>query len=93
MHFIRYSVKNGWANVSIIMNLNASPELPWTSIATGLPKPDKEVNTSSFGETSVNNASIGFRLKENGILEMLVGSEITESDWWNINFSYPVKEQ
>ena len=92
MQTIYYSVKNGWANVSIIMNLNASPELTWTSIATGLPKPDKEINSSSFGETAVNNASVGFRLGIDGILEMLVGSEITKSDWWNINFSYPVAE-
>ena len=87
---INYSIKNGWANVSIIMQLSASPKLDWTKIATGLPKPDKEVNTSSFGETAVNNAGIGYRLNTNGILEMLIGSEITQSDWWNVNFSYPV---
>lgn len=86
------SVKNGWANVSIITHLTASHKLSWFNIAKGLPKPDKEVNMASFGETAVNNASIGFRLGTDGVLEMLVGAEITLSDWWNINFSYPVKE-
>ena len=89
---IYYSIKNGWANVSVILNLKASPKFTWTTIATGLPKPDKEINTSSFGETAVNNASVGFRLKPTGALEMLVGSEITQTDWWNVNVSYPVKE-
>ena len=89
---IYYSLKNGWASVSIIIELSTSPKLTWTIIAEGLPKPDKEINTSSFGETAVNNASVGFRLKGNGVLEMLVGAEITQSDWWNISFSYPVAE-
>ena len=89
---IYYSIKNGWASVSIIIELSTSPKLTWTIIAEGLPKPDKEINTSSFGETAVNNASVGFRLKGNGVLEMLVGAEITQSDWWNISFSYPVAE-
>ena len=89
---IQYSIKNGWANVSIAIQLKASPKLDWTTIATGLPKSDKQVNTLSFGETSVNNASIGFRLVTNGILEMKIGSEITQSDWWYINITYPVAE-
>ena len=89
---IYYSIKNGWASVSIIIELSTSPKLTWTIIAEGLPKPDKEINTSSFGETAVNNASVGFRLKGNGVLEMLVGAEITQSDWWNISFAYPVAE-
>lgn len=89
---IRYSVKNGWANVGIVTNLKASPELFWFNIANGLPKPDKEINSSSHGETGINNASVGFKLDTNGGLAMLVGSEITQPDWWNINFSYPVAE-
>ena len=87
---IYYSIKNGWANVSIILNLSASPKLTWTEIVEGLPKPDKEINTSSFGETAVNNASVGFRIGQDGILEILVGSAITKPDWWNVNFTYPV---
>ena len=89
---IRYSIKNGWANLSIAMQLKASPKLSWTTIATGLPKPDKIVTISSFGETFVNNASIGFTVNKDGVLQMLIGSEITQSDWWNINVSYPVAE-
>ena len=89
---IRYSIKNGWANLSIAMQLKASPKLSWTTIATGLPKPDKIVTISSFGETFVNNASIGFTVNKDGVLQMLIGSEITQPDWWNINVSYPVAE-
>ena len=89
---IFYSIKNDWASVSIIIQLSTSPKLTWTKIAEGLPKPDKEINTSSFGETAVNKASVGFRLNTNGILEMLVGSEITQEDWWNISFAYPIAE-
>ena len=88
----KYIIKNGWANVTIIMNLKASPKLGWTTIATGLPKPYEPVVTSSLGETSVNNASVGFRIKLDGTLDMLVGSEITKSDWWNLSFTYPVAE-
>ena len=89
----RYSVKNGWANVTIIMNLIASPKLDWTSITTELPKPDKEVHVAYCGETGINNTNVAFRLKVNGALDMLVSSEITKSDWWNLSFSYPVAEQ
>ena len=74
------------------MNLKASPKLGWTTIATGLPKPYEPVVTSSLGETSVNNASVGFRIKLDGTLDMLIVSEITKSDWWNVTLSYPVAE-
>ena len=89
---ISYSVKNGWANVSIVMQLKASPKLGWTSITTELPKPDKEIHSVSYGETGINNNRVAFRLKTTGALEMLVSSEITQTDWWNVNFSYPVAE-
>ena len=89
---ICYSIKNGWANVSIIMELVASTNLDWFAIASGLPKPDKEVNASSFGEKAINNTSIGFRIKPTGTLELKTSSEITEEDWYNMNFSYPVAE-
>ena len=91
---IRYSIKNGWANVTIILNLIASPKFSWTSVATGLPKSDDTIySVVSYGENGINNASVGFRLVSNGELQMLVGSEITKNDWWNLSFSYPVKEQ
>ena len=89
---ISYSVKNGWANVSIVMQLKASPKLGWTSIATGLPKTDKEIHSVSYGETGINNNRVAFRLKVTGALEILISSEITQTDWWNVNFSYPVVE-
>ena len=87
---IIYSIKNGWANVSIVAQF-ASPKLSWTAIATGLPKPDKTVNTSTLGETFVN-ANVAYRIKTDGTLEMLISSEITKLNWWNINVSYPVAE-
>ena len=87
---IIYSIKNGWANVSTVMQF-ASPKLSWTVIATGLPKPDKTVNTSTLGETFVN-AGVAYRIKTDGTLEMLIASEITQLNWWNINVSYPVAE-
>ena len=83
-----YSIKNGWANVSIVAQF-ASPKLSWTAIATGLPKPDKTVNTSTVGETFVN-ANVAYRIKTDGTLEMRIDSEITQLNWWNINVSYPV---
>ena len=87
---IIYSIKNGWANVSIVAQF-ASPKLSWTAIATGLPKPDKTVNTSTVGETFVN-ANVAYRIKTDGTLEMRIDSEITKLNWWNINVSYPVAE-
>ena len=90
---IRYSIKNGWANITIVLNLVASPKFGWTSIATGLPKSDDTIySVVSYGENGINNASVGFRLVSNGELQMLVGSEITKNDWWNLSFSYPVAE-
>ena len=85
-----YSIKNGWANVSTVMQFS-SPKLSWTVIATGLPKPDKTVNTSTVGETFVN-ANVAYRIKTDGTLEMRIDSEITQLNWWNINVSYPVAE-
>ena len=67
----------------------SSPKLSWTVIATGLPKPDKTVNTSTLGETFVN-ANVAYRIKTDGTLEMRIDSEITKLNWWNINVSYPV---
>ena len=87
---IIYSIKNGWANVSTVMQFS-SPKLSWTVIATGLPKPDKTVNTSTLGETFVN-ANVAYRIKTDGTLEMRIDSEITQLNWWNINVSYPVAE-
>ena len=87
---IIYSIKNGWANVSIVAQF-ASPKLSWVVIATGLPKPDKTVNTSTVGETFVN-ANVAYRIKTDGTLEMLIATEITQLNWWNINVSYPVAE-
>lgn len=90
---IHYIIKNGWANVTIIMQLIASPKFIWTKIATGLPKSyDTIYPVVSYGENGINNASVGFRLVSKGELEMLVGSEITKNDWWNVTFSYPVAE-
>ena len=86
-----YSIKNGWANVSIVAQF-ASPKLSWVVITTGLPKPDKTVNTSTIGETFVN-ANVAYRIKPDGTLEMQIDSEITQLNWWNINVSYPVAEQ
>ena len=60
---------------------------------TGLPKPDKEIHSVSYGEIGINNASVAYRLKRTGILEIRICSEITQSDWWNVNISYPVAEQ
>ena len=88
---IIYSIKNGWANVSTVMQF-ASPKLSWAVIATGLPKPDKTVNTSTVGETFVN-ANVAYRIKTDGTLEMLIATEITQLNWWNINVSYPVAEE
>ena len=88
---IIYSIKNGWANVSTVMQFS-SPKLSWTVIATGLPKPDKTVNTSTLGETFVN-ANVAYRIKTDGTLEMRIDSEITKLNWWNINVSYPVVEE
>ena len=88
---IIYSIKNGWANVSTVMQF-ASPKLSWVVIATGLPKPDKTVNTSTVGETFVN-AGVAYRIKTDGTLEMRINSEITQLNWWNINVSYPVAEE
>ena len=87
---IIYSIKNGWANVSTVMQFS-SPKLSWTVIATGLPKPDKTVNTSTVGETFVN-ANVAYRIKTDGTLEMRIDSEITQLNWWNINISYPVAD-
>ena len=87
---IIYSIKNGWANVSTVMQF-ASPKLSWIAIATGLPKPDKTVNTSTVGETFVN-ANVAYRIKTDGTLEMRIDSEITRLNWWNINVSYPVAQ-
>ena len=92
-HLISYSVKNGWANVTIMLNLIASPKFEWTSIATGLPKSDKDIYSVSYGEYGMNNSSIGFRARNTGSLEMLVRSEIKNRDWWNVTLSYPVKEE
>ena len=94
-HFIRYSVKNGWANVSIIMQLDSAPKLDWFPIANNLPKPDKEINLSTIGEAPANIAPIAFRLEtldEGRTLEMMVGEEFTVPNWYNVNFSYPVAE-
>ena len=87
---VSYSIKNGWAHVSIVMQF-ASPKLNWTVIATELPKPDKIVNVSTVGETFVN-AGVAYRIKTDGTLEMLIATEITQLNWWNTNVSYPVVE-
>ena len=95
MHFIRYSVKNGWANVSIIMHLDSAPKTDWFPIANNLPKPDKEINFSTIGESTANIAPIAFRLEkldDGRTLEMMVGAEFTVPNWYNVNFSYPVAE-
>ena len=87
---VSYSIKNGWAHVSIVMQF-ASPKLNWAVIATELPKPDKTVNVSTVGETFVN-AGVAYRIKTDGTLEMLIATEITQLNWWNTNVSYPVVE-
>lgn len=95
MHFIRYSVKNGWANVSVILHLDSAPKTDWFPIANNLPKPDKEIIFSTIGESNANVAPIAFRLEkldEGRTLEMMVGAGFTVPNWYNVNFSYPVAE-
>ena len=90
--YIVYSVKNGWANVQIALNINATSSAlsAWVNIASGLPKPDKEINTSSFGEKGTS--SIGYKISTDGNLHLISTKQITTVDWWNVNFSYPVAE-
>lgn len=89
---ILYSVKNGWANVEVAINIgSASSTTKWETIASGLPKPDKELNMSVPGENATG-VVVGYIINQNGDLLLYTSEVITTGDWWNINFSYPVAE-
>ena len=94
---IRYSIKNGWANVSIAMQLKASPKLSWTTIATGLPKPENDVAAGAWYPIGSN---VTCDLAPSQTLLVKVGLDGSLSNYVGTNdkpyygsFSYPVAEE
>ena len=89
---INYVVKNGWCNVNFAFNLASATTFSWTDIATGLPKPAHSIYTVLMNEEGKINRTIPIIIIPTGSVSSRVPYEITATDWWTGNISYPVAE-
>ena len=87
---INYVVKNGWCNVDFEFNITSATVLSWKNIATGLPKPANNVNIVLVNDGGKINRTIPIKINSNGSVSLRVPTEITATDWWTGNISYPV---
>ena len=89
---INYIVRNGWCNVDFEFNVASASVLTWNAIATGLPKPANNVNIVLVNDGGKINRTIPIKINSNGSVALRVPAEISTSDWWCGNISYPVAE-
>ena len=89
---INYIVRNGWCNVDFEFNVKSATALTWNVIATGLPKPANNVNIVLINDGGKINRTIPIRINSTGSVSLRVPTEITATDWWTGNISYPVAE-
>ena len=89
---INYVVKNGWCNVDFSFNVTSATALSWNDIATGLPKPANSVNVVLINDGGKISRTMPIKINSTGSVSLRVPTEITATDWWAGNVSYPVAE-
>ena len=87
---INYIVRNGWCNVDFEFNVKSATALTWNDIATGLPKPANNVNIVLVNDGGKINRTIPIRINSTGSVSLRVPTEISTTDWWTGNITYPV---
>ena len=88
--YVEYAVKNGWCNAVYMFNIASSTIIPWTKIATGLPKPAvSNVNAILINEGG-EFKRIATRIKTDENLYLTINDTISEAGWWMGAVTYPV---
>ena len=89
---INYIVRNGWCNINFEFSISSATTFSWTDIATGLPKPENSLDILLMNEGGKINRPIPIKINSSGTVSAMIPAEITTTDWWNGNISYPVAE-
>ena len=87
---INYIVRNGWCNVDFMFNIKSATALTWNDIATGLPKPANNVNIVLINDGGKTYRPIPIKINSTGSVSLRVPNDISTTDWWVANISYPV---
>ena len=88
--YVEYVVKNGWCNAVYMFNIVSSTIIPWTKIATGLPKPAiSNVNAILINEDG-ELKRIATRIRTDENLYLSINEPISEAGWWMGAVTYPV---